>query len=73
MLEAAKQAGIITEGEKDKKDETLEVGLAAGLDIPTALVLADSQTGYKSSCEGCLVAIVVVLCLLWELLSWLSG
>lgn len=52
-----------------ESNDDLEVGLAAGLDIPTAIVLATpSYSGRKPHrFEVWLVAIVTVFCLVWEL------
>ena len=39
-------------------DESLEIGIAAGLDIPTAMVISEEKPPRKPS--GCLVVIVLV-------------
>ncbi len=42
-------------------DETLEVGIAAGLDVSTAIVLADEQERpprRKVGCLGCLILLI---------------
>ncbi len=51
-----------------KHDDSLEVGLAAGLDIPTALVISAREDGERPR-KGCgcgtVAALLVVGFLLW--------
>jgi hypothetical protein len=45
-------------------DDDLEVGIAAGLDVPTAIVISEDEK--KPQPQGCLVVILfVAMLLLW--------
>ena len=52
----------------ERFDESLEVGLASGLDVPTAMVMSKSQAHDRH--EGCFAIFLMVSCALWEFLKW---
>ena len=54
-------------------DESLEIGLAAGLDIPTAMVISECEDEQPRKPKGCFMvvaAIVAVLAALVAAILW---
>ena len=49
-------------------NDDLEVGIAAGLDVPTAMVLADDRLPPQKGC-GCGLFVLLAVALSW----WLLG
>ena len=56
----------------ERFDESLEVGLASGLDTPTSMVMsrANSRAKTHDRHEGCFAIFLVIGCALWEFLKW---
>jgi hypothetical protein len=49
-------------------DDDLEVNIAAGLDVPTAIVLADKpDSPDKPGRSGCLCVLIGLVILLWTI------
>ncbi|HLA86296.1 MAG TPA: hypothetical protein VJL29_16025 [Thermoguttaceae bacterium] len=51
----------------NEHDESLEAGIAAGLDIPTAMVISSKEE--RSRRPGCLAVIVAVILGCWAALA----